>query len=128
MLLSSRKSPLQDKSETDTGRFRTVREQSRYLFQDTILFIIWEQFSVLATNLCVGCVPDIVLKNKLVVYDLGKQQIGWVDYDCKFIFRTLVVAFGSKLILEVLILVNVRPLRSGLPSFHWFLCFAVLLC
>lgn len=25
---------------------------------------------------------DLVLKNKLVVYDLEKQQIGWVDYNC----------------------------------------------
>jgi hypothetical protein len=27
---------------------------------------------------------DIVLKDKIIVYDLENQRIGWVDYDCKF--------------------------------------------
>lgn len=26
---------------------------------------------------------DLVLKNKIVVYDLSNQKIGWTDYDCK---------------------------------------------
>ena len=30
------------------------------------------------------CCADIVLKDKIVVYDLENQRIGWVDYDCKF--------------------------------------------
>lgn len=27
---------------------------------------------------------DLVLKDKIVVYDLAGQRIGWADYDCKF--------------------------------------------
>ncbi|KAK9061581.1 hypothetical protein SSX86_018763 [Deinandra increscens subsp. villosa] len=27
---------------------------------------------------------DLVLKDKIIVYDLGGQRIGWSDYDCKF--------------------------------------------
>lgn len=27
---------------------------------------------------------DLVLSNKLVVYDLENQVIGWTDYNCKF--------------------------------------------
>jgi hypothetical protein len=28
--------------------------------------------------------PDLVLSNKLVVYDLENQVIGWTEYNCKF--------------------------------------------
>lgn len=28
---------------------------------------------------------DLVLKDKVVVYDLANQRIGWVNYDCKSI-------------------------------------------
>jgi hypothetical protein len=28
-------------------------------------------------------VADLVLSNKLVVYDLEKEVIGWTDYNCK---------------------------------------------
>lgn len=27
---------------------------------------------------------DLVLKDKVVVYDLANQRIGWTNYDCKF--------------------------------------------
>lgn len=27
---------------------------------------------------------DLVLKDKIVVYDLAHQRIGWANYDCKF--------------------------------------------
>ena len=27
---------------------------------------------------------DLVLKDKIIVYDLGGQRLGWADYDCKF--------------------------------------------
>lgn len=27
---------------------------------------------------------DLVLKDKIVVYDLANQRIGWADYDCEF--------------------------------------------
>lgn len=30
-------------------------------------------------------IADLVLSNKLVVYDLEKQVIGWTDYNCKFL-------------------------------------------
>jgi hypothetical protein len=29
--------------------------------------------------------PDLALSNKLVVYDLERQVIGWTDYDCEFL-------------------------------------------
>lgn len=28
---------------------------------------------------------DLVLKDKIIVYDLGGQRIGWADYDCEFV-------------------------------------------
>ena len=28
-------------------------------------------------------VADLVLKDKIFVYDLSKKRIGWTDYDCK---------------------------------------------
>lgn len=27
---------------------------------------------------------DLVLKDKIIVYDLAGQRIGWANYDCKF--------------------------------------------
>lgn len=27
---------------------------------------------------------DIVLKDKIIVYDLAGQRLGWTDYDCEF--------------------------------------------
>lgn len=27
---------------------------------------------------------DLVLKDKVFIYDLSRQRIGWADYDCKF--------------------------------------------
>lgn len=27
--------------------------------------------------------PDLVLKDKIFVYDLANQRIGWMNYDCK---------------------------------------------
>lgn len=27
---------------------------------------------------------DLVLKDKIFVYDVAGQRIGWTDYDCKF--------------------------------------------
>jgi len=37
---------------------------------------------ILTTPLSV--VADLVLKDKIVVYDLAGQRIGWANYDCKF--------------------------------------------
>jgi len=31
-------------------------------------------------------VADLVLKDKIFVYDLANQRIGWVNYDCKFYY------------------------------------------
>lgn len=33
---------------------------------------------------------DLVLKDKIVVYDLAHQRIGWTNYDCKFATETLI--------------------------------------
>ncbi|CDP17265.1 unnamed protein product [Coffea canephora] len=30
---------------------------------------------------------DLVLKDKIVVYDLAGQRIGWANYDCKFPYQ-----------------------------------------
>ena len=30
-------------------------------------------------------VADLVLKDKIFVYDLANQRIGWANYDCKFV-------------------------------------------
>jgi len=29
------------------------------------------------------CFADLVLKDKVVVYDLVRQRIGWAEYDCE---------------------------------------------
>ena len=31
-------------------------------------------------------VPDLVLKDKIFVYDLANMRMGWADYDCKHTF------------------------------------------
>lgn len=51
-----------------------------YLFQlaDNLWCVGW-QASGRETNFLLG---DILLSNKLVVYDLEKQVIGWTDYNC----------------------------------------------
>lgn len=36
------------------------------------------------TELASFLLPDLVLKDKIFVYDLAHQRIGWADYDCKF--------------------------------------------
>lgn len=34
-----------------------------------------------------GIIPtDLVLKDKIVVYDIAGQRLGWANYDCKFPF------------------------------------------
>lgn len=30
------------------------------------------------------CFADLVLKDKVFVYDLARQRIGWANYDCKY--------------------------------------------
>lgn len=43
-------------------------------------------FSILLTSvriILVTNVADLVLKDRIVVYDLGGQRIGWANYDCK---------------------------------------------
>jgi hypothetical protein len=34
-------------------------------------------------NYGVPLVADLVLKDKIFVYDLANMRMGWVDYDCK---------------------------------------------
>lgn len=36
---------------------------------------------------------DLVLKDKIVVYDLGGQRIGWANYDCKSLILNFVLCF-----------------------------------
>lgn len=38
----------------------------------------------------VSSFADLVLKDKIVVYDLARQQIGWTNYDCKFTTVTVI--------------------------------------
>ncbi|PWA40423.1 eukaryotic aspartyl protease family protein [Artemisia annua] len=32
----------------------------------------------------IAILGDLVLKDKIIVYDLGGQRLGWSDYNCKF--------------------------------------------
>uniref|UniRef100_A0A453FNK2 Peptidase A1 domain-containing protein n=1 Tax=Aegilops tauschii subsp. strangulata TaxID=200361 RepID=A0A453FNK2_AEGTS len=36
---------------------------------------------------------DLVLKEKIFVYDLGNMRMGWADYDCKL--KPLLTSFSS---------------------------------
>lgn len=44
--------------------------------------------SLIVTKLSCCGVSDIVLKDKLVVYDNDLLRIGWKDFDCKYIFNS----------------------------------------
>lgn len=37
-------------------------------------------------NYLVPVVADLVLKDKIFVYDLANMRMGWADYDCKLKF------------------------------------------
>lgn len=39
---------------------------------------------------------DLVLKDKIIVYDLARQRIGWANYDCKFDQVVMHEVFPSK--------------------------------
>ncbi|XP_019425163.1 PREDICTED: aspartic proteinase-like protein 2 [Lupinus angustifolius] len=39
---------------------------------------------------------DLVLKDRIVVYDLANQQIGWADYDCSSSVNVSLVTSKSK--------------------------------
>lgn len=41
-----------------------------------VLFPFWILFGLM--------LADLVLANKLVLYDLEKQAIGWTEYNCKY--------------------------------------------
>nr|KAJ0228395.1 hypothetical protein LSAT_V11C100041100 [Lactuca sativa] len=53
---------------------------------------------------CMGILPsreegitilgDLVLRDKVIVYDLGGQQIGWADRDCKFMYKIYIISFS----------------------------------
>ncbi|KAA3458599.1 aspartic proteinase-like protein 2 isoform X1 [Gossypium australe] len=49
-----------------------------YLVQDTFVLPIIE-----LDRFCLDlCSADLVLKDKIIVYDLANQRVGWTDYDC----------------------------------------------
>lgn len=50
-----------------------------YLVQETFVLPIIE-LDRFVLDLCLA---DLVLKDKIFVYDLANQRIGWTDYDCK---------------------------------------------
>lgn len=53
------------------------------LLSDNLWCIGWQDSGAQsADNKYVTILGDLVLKNKLVVYDLENQTIGWVDYNC----------------------------------------------
>lgn len=37
----------------------------------------------------VSSLADLVLKDKIFVYDLAHQRIGWANYDCKFNYESI---------------------------------------
>lgn len=54
---------------------------------------------------------DLVLKDKIIVYDLGGQRIGWADYDCSSSVNVSSTSVGGRS--EV---VNADPTGSGSSS------------
>ena len=46
------------------------------------------------SSLFVSFHADLVLKDKIVVYDLAGQRIGWANYDCKFPYQEHFPAVG----------------------------------
>lgn len=43
----------------------------------------------------VSSLADLVLKDKIFVYDLAHQRIGWANYDCKFNYESVFFKFPS---------------------------------
>lgn len=50
-----------------------------------LLFVVFILPSVtqIKTSVFIFCSADLVLKDKIFVYDLVGQRIGWANYDCK---------------------------------------------
>lgn len=59
-------------------------------------------------NCVVPLVSDLVLKDKIFVYDLANMRMGWADYDCKMFLSSSLLS-------------SVTPISLSL---HWphFLC------
>uniref|UniRef100_A0A5B6Z010 Putative aspartic proteinase-like protein 2 isoform X1 n=1 Tax=Davidia involucrata TaxID=16924 RepID=A0A5B6Z010_DAVIN len=78
---------------------------------------------------------DLVLKDKIIVYDLARQRIGWADYDCSLSVNVsitsgkdefinagqLSVSSSSRNTLFKLILTNTTALPLQTSVFIWFL-------
>uniref|UniRef100_M1AZQ0 Aspartic proteinase Asp1 n=1 Tax=Solanum tuberosum TaxID=4113 RepID=M1AZQ0_SOLTU len=61
---------------------------------------------------------DLVLKDKIIVYDLARQRIGWTDYDCKYPILISDVYYFSSLLIScrVISLCAAWTASSVLPS------------
>ena len=55
-----------------------IKRKKRYLYAAGCVCISSINFLSISFN------ADLVLSNKLVVYDLENQGIGWVEYNCKY--------------------------------------------
>uniref|UniRef100_A0ACD5XGT6 Uncharacterized protein n=1 Tax=Avena sativa TaxID=4498 RepID=A0ACD5XGT6_AVESA len=63
------------------GAAMTVKP-SQYLGNDTWWCIGWQSSDELQDMQGITLLRDIILHDKLIVYDLGKKRLGWTDYNC----------------------------------------------
>lgn len=85
--------------------FQKAPEEQTILGGQTLSFKSWWLPHLLVPNsvyiYVLFCFADLVLKDKVFVYDIARQRIGWANYDCKYnlyshvIWETLVVGYSS---------------------------------
>ncbi|KAM0912292.1 hypothetical protein ACQ4PT_012968 [Festuca glaucescens] len=55
---------------------------------DTVWCIGWQGNQVLQNIGGIALLGGIVLHDRVIVYDLGKERVGWTDYNCSSLNRT----------------------------------------
>lgn len=75
------------------GAAMTVKPSQYLLHQgtngnDTVWCIGWQSNQVLQNIGGITLLGDIVLHDRLIVYDLGKERVGWTDVNCSSLNRT----------------------------------------
>ena len=79
--------------------FNVMAEIHVQCFWFVLLFChesVWMKLEFVSyfSSLFVSFHADLVLKDKIVVYDLAGQRIGWANYDCKFPYQEHFPAVG----------------------------------